>query len=163
MRTGVESSHPLHIVLVEPEIPPNTGNIGRLCVGAGVKLHLIEPLGFSLDETRLRRAGLDYWQHLDLKIWPSFAVYLEAAAEHGWRLLALSSKVRTSFLTAKFQAGDHLLFGRETRGLPESFLESGLALTFRIPMRKEARSYNLGNAVAIVLSEALRQTQAWPE
>ncbi len=153
---------PLHVVLVEPEIPPNTGNIGRLCVGAGVTLHLVGPLGFSLEEKALKRAGLDYWAHLDWVCWPSFPAYLDAASHAGWRLLAFTTKATDSYLSARFLPGDHLLFGRETRGLPEPFLASDRAELFRIPMRTEARSYNLATATAIVLFEGLRQLDALP-
>lgn len=153
---------PLHVVLVEPEIPPNTGNIGRLCVGAGVHLHLVEPLGFSLEEKALKRAGLDYWEHLEFTLWPGFDAYREAARSRGTRLLALSTKARGSYTDIAFQQGDHLLFGRETKGLPEPFLFSEEAEPYRIPMRPQARSYNLATAVGIVLFEGLRQLDALP-
>lgn len=154
---------PLHIVLVEPEIPPNTGNIGRLCVGAGVELHLVEPLGFSLEDRALKRAGLDYWEHLQVTVWPSFDAYLAAALRAGWRMFALSTKARMPYTEAEFRPGDHLLFGRETKGLPEPFLRGGHVHSFRIPMRDEARSYNLATAVGIVLFEGLRQISALPQ
>ncbi len=148
----------LHIVLVEPEIPPNTGNIGRLCVGTGSRLHLVEPLGFSLDDKSVRRAGLDYWSDLDLQRWPSIDAYLTALNQERARFHLLSTKASRSHTEAQFQDGDHLIFGRETRGLPESLLHQYPDHTLRLPMLPAIRSYNLATAVAGVLFEAVRQT-----
>ena len=146
----------LHIVLVEPEIPPNTGNIGRLCLAAGARLHLIQPLGFSLDEKSLRRAGLDYWQHLDWRLWPSLDA-VKADAGPGARFFYLTTKSEQAYWDATFQDGDFLVFGRETKGLPESLLRAEEENCLTIPMTGPARSLNLATAVGIVLYEALRQ------
>ncbi len=147
----------LHIVLVEPEIPPNTGNIGRLCVATGARLHLVKPLGFSLEEKALRRAGLDYWQHLDWRLWENLAQLRAAAAPHA-RFFFLSTKAQRLYWEAAFQPGDHLVFGRETKGLPESLLaEAGPDACLRLPMAPPARSLNLATAVGAVLYEAVRQ------
>lgn len=146
----------LHIALFEPEIPPNTGNIIRLAANTGASLHLIEPLGFSLDEKKLRRAGLDYREFANLQLHPSFAHFLEKI--HGQRLFALTTKASRPHSEASFQDGDVLLFGPETRGLPLSIIES-LPETqrLRLPMVPDSRSLNLSNAVAVTLYEAWRQ------
>ncbi len=143
----------MHIVLVEPEIPHNTGAAGRLALATGSTLHLVKPLGFSLDEKSVRRAGLDYWKEVDLKVWENFEEFL--AAHPGARLWLLSTKAKKSLWDTSFSEGDFLVFGPETRGLPESWLDQR---ALRIPMRKEStRSLNLATAVAIVLYEAQRQ------
>ncbi len=146
------------IVLVEPEIPHNTGAAGRLALATGATLHLVEPLGFSLEDKHLRRTGLDYWKDVDVRVWPSFDALRAAAGEDG-RFWYLSTRGRTSPWEARFEAGDHLVFGRETRGLPASILDAapeGRAL--RIPMAPGGtRSLNLATAVGIVLYEAVRQ------
>jgi tRNA (cytidine/uridine-2'-O-)-methyltransferase len=146
----------LHVVLVEPEIPPNTGNIARLCLAAGARLHLVEPLGFSLDDKYLRRAGMDYWDQVDVHRWPSFQALRDAAASDA-RFFFLTTKTSTSYWTAAFQAGDHLVFGRETKGLPESLLAANADRCLTIPMEPTARSLNLATSVGIVLYEAKRQ------
>jgi len=145
-----------NIVLYEPEIPSNTGNIIRLCANAGAGLHLLKPLGFALDDKKLRRAGLDYHEWVDVKVHDSLADYL--AKEKPRRLYALSTKGSTRASDARFQADDALLFGPETRGLPAQVL-SGMAdgLCLYLPMQAQSRSLNLSNAVAIVLYEAWRQ------
>ena len=145
----------LHIVLVEPEIPPNTGNIARLCVAAGARLHLVEPLGFSLDDKSLRRAGMDYWRQCDVRIWPSFQELRETSANA--RFLFLTKKTNRAYWDHRFAPNDHLVFGRETKGLPESLLAMNASDCLRIPMREEARSLNLATAAGIVLYEAVRQ------
>ena len=145
-----------HVVLVEPEIPPNTGNIGRLCLATGAHLHLIEPLGFSLDDKQLRRAGLDYWQEVTVKLWPSFAA-LRAAQPPGARFFFLTTKATRPYWDERFRNGDFLVFGRETKGLPETLLAENAAQTLTIPMREETRSLNLATSVGIVLYEAERQ------
>lgn len=145
----------LHVVLVEPEIPPNTGNIARLCLGAGARLHLIEPLGFSLEEKALRRAGMDYWAQCDVQVWPSFAALREQAGAA--RFFFLTTKTSRPYWEVRFEAGDHLVFGRETRGLPESLLAAHAGDCLTIPLRPEARSLNLATAAGIVLYEAMRQ------
>lgn len=145
----------LHVVLVEPEIPPNTGNIARLCLAAGARLHLVEPLGFSLDEKALKRAGMDYWDKCDVHTWPSFGALREAAGDA--RFFFLTTKTPRVYWDARFEAGDHLVFGRETRGLPESLLAANADACLTIPQQPEARSLNLATAAGIVLYEAVRQ------
>lgn len=145
-----------HIVLYEPEIPANTGNIIRLCANTGAKLHLIEPLGFELEDKKLRRAGLDYHEWADVKVYPTLADFMERVRPE--RVFALSTKGKTLFSDAVFRAGDALLFGPETRGLPASLLaELGAEHCLYLPMRAESRSLNLSNTVAVMLYEAWRQ------
>jgi len=144
------------IALYQPEIPPNTGNIMRLCANTGCRLHLIHPLGFSLDEKQVRRAGMDYRDLAVVQEHDSFAAF--NVAMQGRRVFALSTKSRTNYSDANFQAGDVLLFGPETRGLPEALLLSlPDELKLRIPMLPDSRSLNLSNSVAVVGYEALRQ------
>ena len=145
-----------HVVLVAPEIPPNTGNIGRLCLAAGARLHLVKPLGFTLDDKALKRAGLDYWEQVDVQIWDSFdELRTEAGADA--RFLLLTTKAEHSYWHEQYLDGDYLVFGRETKGLPESLLAAQPDSCLRIPMVEGARSLNLATAVGIVLFEALRQ------
>ncbi|GGX45022.1 tRNA (uridine(34)/cytosine(34)/5-carboxymethylaminomethyluridine(34)-2'-O)-methyltransferase TrmL [Saccharospirillum salsuginis] len=145
-----------HIVLYEPEIPPNTGNIIRLCANTGCHLHLIEPLGFSMAEKALRRAGLDYHEFADIRIWPDYPTFLEQARPE--RLYALSTKGKRYPSDVTFNAGDYLMFGPETRGLPVDVRESLPAdQVLRLPMKPDSRSLNLSNAVAIMVYEAWRQ------
>jgi tRNA (cytidine/uridine-2'-O-)-methyltransferase len=146
-----------NIVLVEPEIPPNTGNIGRLCLATESKLHLVKPLGFSLDDRELRRAGLDYWQDVHLQLWDSFAA-LQGAQRSTARYFFLTTKSRRPYYDVRFQKDDFLVFGRETKGLPESLLAANIDSCITIPMHG-TRSLNLAAAVAIVLFEAQRQQQ----
>ena len=148
----------LHVVLVEPEIPPNTGNIARLCFASGTRLHLVEPLGFSLDAKTLRRAGMDYWEQCDVKVWPSFEALRQKSA--GARFLFLTRKSSRVYWEERFEEGDHLVFGRETKGLPESLLAMNAQYCMKIPMRPEARSMNLATSAGIVLYEAIRQLRA---
>lgn len=146
----------MHVVLVEPEIPPNTGNVSRLCAGSNTKLHLIKPLGFKIDDYHLRRAGLDYWEHVDMQVWESYAEF-EAATTTArkWYLTTKTDKVYTE---ARFEKDDYLIFGKETKGLPEALLKKNEANCLTIPINKgHVRSINLSNSVAIVLYEALRQ------
>lgn len=150
------STRMFHVVLVEPEIPPNTGNIGRLCHATGAHLHLVKPLGFSLDDKLLARAGLDYWPEISVRLWESFAE-LHAAQPAEARFFFLTTKATRTHWQAAFRDGDWLVFGRETKGLPEPLLAAHAAHTLRIPMRPETRSLNLATAVAIVLYEAVRQ------
>lgn len=145
-----------HIVLFEPEIPPNTGNIIRLGANTGCQLHLIEPLGFILDDKRLRRAGLDYGEWRDLKTYRNWNDFLERQRPR--RLFGLSTKGRKHHSDIQFQAGDFLLFGPETRGLPGALRdELGTERLLRIPMQADSRSMNLSNAVSVVVYEAWRQ------
>lgn len=146
----------LHIVLVEPEIPPNTGNIARLCLAAGARLHLVEPLGFSIDDRALRRAGMDYWKEVDLRVWPDLGELRNAAGLNA-RWFYLTTKSTSAYWNAEFRDGDHLVFGRETRGLPESLLAQNESSCLTIPMQPNARSLNLATSVGIVLYEAKRQ------
>lgn len=145
-----------HLVLLEPEIPSNTGNIARTCAATGSKLHLIRPLGFSVSDRELKRAGLDYWSLVDVRIHDSLEDFF--AAEKPQRFWLTSTKAAMSYAQAEFRDGDYIFFGRETRGLPESFITENLDRAIRIPMRPETRSLNLSNSAAIVLYEALRQT-----
>ena len=147
----------LHIVLVNPEIPPNTGNIARSCAATGSVLHLVKPLGFDISEKAVRRAGLDYWQHVDLRVHESLEEFL--SEYDGRRMFLATTKGGIKYTDAAFQDGDMLLFGRETAGLPRELIEARKDCAIRIPMSKntELRSLNLSNAVSIVLFEALRQ------
>lgn len=146
----------LDVVLYEPEIPPNTGNIIRLCANTGATLHLIEPLGFALDDTRLKRAGLDYHEYAEVKTYPGLDAYL--ASVRPPRLFAFSTHGTRLYTEPSFAPGDALLFGPETRGLPRNLLD-GLSdeQCLTIPMRPGGRSLNLSNAVALVVYEAWRQ------
>jgi len=146
----------LHVVLVAPEIPPNTGNIARLCLAAGARLHLVEPLGFSLDDRALRRAGMDYWHEVDVRIWPDFAA-LRAEAAPETRFHFFTTKTSRLYWDATFRDNDHLVFGRETKGLPESLLAAHAADCVTIPMQPGARSLNLATSAGIALYEAKRQ------
>lgn len=147
----------MHIVLVEPEIPPNAGNVARLCAATNTTLHLIEPLGFKLDHAQLKRAGMDYWQHVKWhrwKGWNEFSAGVPAAA----RLWFVESGGSNHYAGVQYQPDDYLVFGRETAGLPRQLLEQHVDRWLRIPMfNAEARSLNLANCAAIVLYEALRQ------
>ena len=144
------------VILYQPEIPPNTGNIMRLCANTGCRLHLIHPLGFSLDEKQVRRAGMDYRDLAVVQEHDSFAAF--NVAMQGRRVFALSTKARSTYAETAFQIGDVLLFGPETRGLPEALLLSlPDELKLRVPMLPDSRSLNLSNTVAVVVYEALRQ------
>jgi tRNA (cytidine/uridine-2'-O-)-methyltransferase len=146
----------MNVVLVAPEIPQNTGTIGRLCVCTDARLHLIRPLGFSLDESRIRRAGLDYWRFLDLQVHDDWDAFLAAARPQ--RLVFASTRGGRNLYQARFQADDFLVFGNETSGLPKPFYTTYNDCLYVIPMPgAHARSHNLANAVSIVLYEALRQ------
>lgn len=146
----------LHIVLYQPEIPPNTGNIARLCACTGCVLHMVHPLGFDLSDRQLKRAGLDYWQHLDIRHYPDWPA-LRASLTTAGHWYALSTKATRSLWDVRFAAGDVLVFGPESRGLPETILAE--LEPVRIPMRADAavRSLNLSSACAVAVYEALRQ------
>ncbi|NQX89680.1 MAG: tRNA (cytidine(34)-2'-O)-methyltransferase [Halioglobus sp.] len=146
----------LKVVLYEPEIPPNTGNIIRLCANSGCSLHLIEPLGFQLDDTRLRRAGLDYREFAPVHVYPDLATFVHEQGNP--RLLGATTRGGIAYHRVRYQAGDALLFGPETRGLPTTILDTlGTEHTLRIPMRPGSRSLNLSNAVTLLVYEGLRQ------
>ena len=147
----------LNIVLVEPEIPMNTGNIARTCAVTGCALHLIEPLGFDISDRSLKRAGLDYWHLLEVHVYPDLAAFFaQNRVEEMW---CLSTKAPRSYTEARFHDGCYLFFGKETRGLPEDLLAAHYDSCVRIPIRAEARSLNLSNSAAIGVFEALRQQQ----
>ena len=147
----------MQIVLVEPEIPPNTGNVARLCAATRTELHLIEPLGFKLDDRQLKRAGMDYWDHLKWRCWPSWAAFCQRLGK-GATIWVVEAGGPQHYAEAKFGANDCLVFGRETAGLPRHLLERHREHWLRIPMfHPKARSLNLSNCVAVVLYEALRQ------
>lgn len=148
----------LHVVLFQPEIPPNTGNVIRLCANTGAHLHLIRPLGFELDDARLRRAGLDYHEFANLAVHEDLDAFVAAVAPK--RLFALSTRSSTLFTDAQFRDDDAVVFGPETRGLPQNFIDSlPPEQRLRLPMRPNNRSLNLSNAVAVVVFEAWRQRQ----
>ena len=146
----------LNIVLHEPEIPQNCGNIARTCAATGSVLHLIRPLGFDISEKAVRRAGLDYWHLVDVRVYDNLEDFF--SKNDVKQLWCLSTKAPRCYTEADFQDGCYLIFGKETKGLPEDFLREHYHQTVRIPMREEARSLNLSNAVAITAFEALRQT-----
>ena len=148
-----------HVVLVNPEIPQNTGNIARTCAATGAKLHLIEPLGFEISDKYLKRAGLDYWHLMEYEVHPSWEAFLERYPQA--RLHYATTKAPRGYCEVAYGADDFLVFGRETRGLDEELLAKNYDKCIRIPMRAQARSLNLSNSVAIVLYEALRQ-QGFP-
>ena len=145
----------IHIVLLEPEIPANTGNIGRTCVATNTKLHLIEPLGFSLSEKALKRAGMDYWQQLDVATYVNYEDFLKK--NPGAKLFFATTKGRHVYSDAQFTDGCYIVFGKEGAGIPEELLKEHPDTCVRIPMCGESRSLNLSNSVAVVLYEALRQ------
>jgi len=145
----------LHIVLVEPEIPQNCGNIARTCAATGCCLHLVRPLGFDISEKAVRRAGLDYWDKVEVRDYENLADFFARNDVH--RMWCLSTKAPRSYTEASYEDGDYLFFGKETKGLPEDFLEAHRESCVKIPMREETRSLNLSNAVAITVYEALRQ------
>ena len=146
----------LNIVLVEPEIPQNCGNIARTCAATGSRLHLIKPLGFDISEKAVKRAGLDYWHLVDVRVYENLQDFFDRnAISDMW---CLSTKAPRCYTEASYTENSFLFFGKETKGLPEDFLEDHRESCVRIPMRQEARSLNLSNAVAITVFEALRQT-----
>ena len=151
--------HHLQIVLVEPEIPPNTGAIARLCAATRTVLHLVEPLGFRLDDRAMKRAGMDYWKHVAWRSWPSWEALAEAHPAANFYFL--TTKTSNLYTEACFKPDDFLVFGRETKGLPESLLAKNAERCLTIPiLNSEVRSLNLATAAAIVLFEALRQVRA---
>ena len=147
----------LNVVLVEPEIPQNCGNIARTCAATGARLHLIRPLGFDISEKAVRRAGLDYWHLVDVRDYESLEDFFSQNDVR--QMWCLSTKAPRCYTEARFEDGCYLFFGKETKGLPEAFLEEHRESCVRIPMRAEARSLNLSNSVAITVFEALRQLE----
>ncbi len=145
----------LNIVLLEPEIPANTGNIGRTCVAAGARLHLIEPLGFSLSEKALKRAGMDYWKDLDVTTYIDYSDFLDK--NPGAKIYMATTKARKVYTEVSYEPDSYIMFGKESAGIPEEILVENKENCVRIPMMGEIRSLNLGNSAAIVLYEALRQ------
>lgn len=145
-----------NIVLVEPEIPQNTGNIARTCAATGCKLHIVKPMGFEIDDKKLKRAGLDYWHLLGIRYYENLEDFY--TQNQGGRFFYSTTKAVNTYADVEFTDGDYILFGKETKGLPEELLHDNKEWCIRIPMIDEARSLNLSNAVAIVAYEALRQT-----
>jgi tRNA (cytidine/uridine-2'-O-)-methyltransferase len=155
---GGENPPPrLHVILVEPEIASNTGSIGRTCVAAGAMLWLVRPLGFHLDDRHLRRAGLDYWEHLNLRVVDALAEVAAALGDD--RIWSFTTKAARVYTDASYEPGDALVFGPESRGLPPHWLCDRPQRALRIPIRPEARSLNLANAVSIAIFEAVRQIE----
>lgn len=146
----------LNVVLVEPEIPQNTGNISRTCACTGARLHIVKPMGFEITDAKLKRAGLDYWDKLDLTYYDNLDAFFEKNV--GGRFFYLSKKANKRYTDIAFKDGDYLVFGKETKGLPERLVFDNPETALRIPMRDGLRSLNLSNTVALVLYEALRQT-----
>ena len=147
----------MHIVLHQPEIPGNTGNIGRTCVAAGIPLHLIEPLGFKLNDKAIRRAGLDYWDKLDVIIYDCLEDFLEKNKEAVGKMFMATTKAKKVYSEVSYPENAYIMFGKESAGIPEEILVDYQETAIRIPMNEEIRSLNLSNSVAIVLYEALRQ------
>ena len=150
---------PFNIVLVEPEIPPNTGSIARLCGATNSVLHLVHPLGFSTDDKHLKRAGLDYWEHINVRYWDTFDDFLQAQKEHD--LYFFTTKVKRNYTSAQFKPGSFFIYGKETKGLPEDILNLYHDRCYTLPMENpNIRSLNLAMTAGIVLYEALRQCSA---
>lgn len=147
----------LQIVLVEPEIPPNCGNIARTCAATGSRLHLVEPLGFDISDRAVKRAGLDYWHLVEVKVWPSLEALFAAHPEAEEDLWLATTKAPRDYSQARFSPDSWLFFGKETAGLPQPFREAHRERCVRIPMAAEARSLNLANSAAVLIYEALRQ------
>lgn len=157
-----EGTAGMNVVLVEPEIPPNTGNVARLCAATRTKLHLVEPFGFKLNDSQLKRAGMDYWREVQWRRWPNWPEFLSSLPQ-GARLWFVESGGPRRYTDAQFDQDDYLVFGRETAGLPQALVQANPDRWLRIPMfNPNARSLNLSNCVALVLFEALRQ-QGFPE
>ena len=145
----------MNIVLHEPEIPANTGNIGRTCVATGTSLHLIKPLGFDISDKAVRRAGMDYWKELDLHVYEDFEKFVEK--NPGARIYMATTKARKAYTEVEYKGNDFIMFGKESAGIPEEILVKYEETSVRIPMIGEIRSLNLSNSVSIILYEALRQ------
>jgi tRNA (cytidine/uridine-2'-O-)-methyltransferase len=149
----------MNVVLLEPEMPANTGNIGRTCVATGTRLHLIKPLGFEISDKMLKRAGLDYWQYLDVQIYEDFQDFLDKNPDCKGKLYMATTKAKKVYSDMAYEPDSYLMFGKESAGIPEEILVAYEDYCARIPMLSNIRSLNLSNSVAIVLYEALRQQQ----
>lgn len=147
----------MNIVLLEPEIPANTGNIGRTCVATGTRLHLIEPLGFRLSEKEIKRAGMDYWKELDVRVYLNYEDFLDK--NPGAKIYYASTKAPQIYTQVCYEQDDYVMFGKESAGIPEEILLKNQETAIRIPMKEKIRSLNLSNSAAIVLYEALRQQE----
>ena len=147
----------LNIVLLEPEMPANTGNIGRTCCATGTRLHLIEPMGFRINDKLLKRAGLDYWDRLDVTIYDCYEDFLQKNPKAAEKMYMATTKARQDYTEVSFEADAYIMFGKESAGIPEEILVESQETAIRIPMNENIRSLNLSNSVAIVLYEALRQ------
>lgn len=148
-----------HIVLLEPEMPANTGNIGRTCLATGSRLHLIEPMGFRINDKMLKRAGLDYWDELDVRIYDCYDDFLEQNPRAREKMYMATTKSKQNYTDVHYEPDAYIMFGKESAGIPEEILIQSKETAIRIPMNHEIRSLNLSNSVAIVLYEALRQNQ----
>lgn len=148
-----------HIVLLEPEMPANTGNIGRTCLATGSRLHLIEPMGFRINDKMLKRAGLDYWDELDVRIYDCYDDFLEQNPRAREKMYMATTKSKQNYTDVHYEPDAYIMFGKESAGIPEEILVQSKETAIRIPMNHEIRSLNLSNSVAIVLYEALRQNQ----
>ena len=155
--TNLGTTPPLHVVLYQPEIPQNTGNIGRTCVAAGARLHLIEPLGFNINEKMLKRAGLDYWDKLDVIIYDNFEDFMKKNPDA--KIYMATTKAPQTYAEVNYEPDCYIMFGKESAGIPEDILVKHQDTSIRIPMIGDIRSLNLSNSVAIVLYEALRQNK----
>lgn len=147
----------VNIVLLEPEIPANTGNIGRTCLATGARLHLIEPMGFKVNDKMLKRAGLDYWKDLDVTIYDCYKSFLEKNSLAAEKMYMATTKAKKNYTEVNYEPGCYIMFGKESAGIPEEILVNSKETAVRIPMGQNIRSLNLSNSVAIVLYEALRQ------
>ncbi len=149
----------LNIVLLEPEMPANTGNIGRTCCATGTRLHLIEPMGFRINDKMVKRAGLDYWDRLDVTIYDCYEEFLQKNPKAQEKMYMATTKSRQNYTEVQYEPDAYIMFGKESAGIPEEILVNAQETAIRIPMNQEIRSLNLSNSVAIVLYEALRQNQ----
>lgn len=149
----------LNIVLLEPEMPANTGNIGRTCCATGTRLHLIEPMGFRINDKTLKRAGLDYWDDLDVTIYDCYVDFLEKNPKASEKMYMATTKAKRNYTDVEYEADAYIMFGKESAGIPEELLVESQETAIRIPMNENIRSLNLSNSVAIVLYEALRQNK----
>lgn len=149
----------LNIVLLEPEMPANTGNIGRTCCATGTRLHLIEPMGFRINDKMLKRAGLDYWDKLDVTVYDCYEDFLKKNPKAAEKMYMATTKSRKNYTDVHYESDAYIMFGKESAGIPEEILIKSPETAVRIPMNQEIRSLNLSNSVAVVLYEALRQNQ----